>query len=409
MVSQMMRWVRFAGQMLNQTPILMTMLLLMVTAWMAAGEIYEAAIQIPRHGATAAMVLMGLNVVCSWLLVFNLLALVHDMQELRLPQHRQLLVAGLVFIFAFIFVLPCLLVWSLQGGTRDVIMIAMGSSVGSAGAALWRTRSGTHSAPADRVNGARVPVPAQPASPWRAVRVALGPPYAPTSWQRRAVQLALLCVIVASAPILALSYARSPRPPVFNFLLNAGEFIGFLIAISLCWVWPLSRLHAILNPEGGALTELALLPGLGSGRQQLRRLCLVALSLPFATLMVLLIAAMAIATLQHMQQGVYLKLTLEFLLIPLITLPILLGQINQAHKVPSRFTVWLMCSQMCTFSVMMWSAIWNLRAMGTIAGHKLALLAGGLVLVVVLLIVGFSIQSLRKLLRRPHPFVEVAS
>ncbi len=60
------------------------------------------------------MVLVGLNVACSWVLVFNVLAIVHDMQELRLPEHRQVLAVGLTFIFGFIFVLPCALVWSLN-------------------------------------------------------------------------------------------------------------------------------------------------------------------------------------------------------------------------------------------------------------------------------------------------------
>ncbi len=136
---------------------------------------------------------------------------------------------------------------------------------------------------------------------------------------------------VAGAPLLVLLYEASLQPRAFPYVLHATEFVGFLAAIGLCWVWPLSRLVAIFNPERGALTELALLPGFGSGRQQLRRLYLVALGLPFAGLILLLISALVLVTLQHLRNGVYLQLTLEFLFIPLITLPILIGQHYQAE------------------------------------------------------------------------------
>jgi hypothetical protein len=405
----MMGRVRIAGQMIYRTQILMMVLVLIVAAWMAAGEIYEAAIQIPGHGESAALVLVGLNVLCSWLLVFNLAAVLHDVRELRLPQQRQLLSVGGILIFVFVVVLPCALVWSLNGAARDVFMIAVGAAFGSAGAALWRRRLRARSAPAEwaavaaGVHSGQVQIP----SPWRAVRVALGPPFAPTSWQRRAVQAALLCVMIASAPILTLLYERSPNPPIVTWLLYTGEFLGFLVAISFCWAWPVSRLLAILSPQSGAPTELALLPGLGSATQQLRRLLLVALGLPFAGLMLLLVAALVLASLQHTQHGIYLKLILEFLVIPLITLPFLAGQLNQPQKAGAWSGLILISSQ--TWTVLVWSSIWNLGTVRTAAGHQLAMLAGGLVLIVVILIVGFSTYSLRKFLRRPHPFVEGAS
>jgi hypothetical protein len=406
----MMRWVRFAGVTIYRTPVLMTALLLMLTAWIAAAQIYEAAIQVRGHGETAAMMLAGLNLVYSWVLVHKLSAAVADMQELRLPQHRQLFAVGLVFIFGFIFVLPCLLVWSLNGGARDVVMIAMGAFAGAAGALLWRMRIRAYSASAGResVLPAVRSVPVQVPKPWRAVCIALGPPYAPASWQRRTGELTLLCVIIVSAPLLTLLYQHSLRPRVFDALFHGAEFLGYLAAIALCWVWPLSRLLAIFNHERGALTELALLPGLGSGRQQLRRLLLVTLSVPSLGLLLLMISALVLVTLQQAPHGIYLKLILEFLLVPLVTVPILIAHLAKVQMTPIRSTALLMASQTWTLSLVVWSGIWDVGA-GSPLGHRLRALSVGILLIALAVIIGFSMHSLRKLLRRPHPFVEVSA
>lgn len=407
----MTRWLKFAGRTIDGTPILLITPLLMIAAWIASAEIYAVALQIPAHGESAALVLVGLNVVCSWLLVFCLTALVCDMHELRLPRHRQVLAVGVIFIFGFIFVAPCALVWCLNGGARNVFMIGMGSVAGTAGALLWRFRSAARNASGARVSHAAAApsIAVQLPNPRRAVRVALGPPYAPASWQRRGIELVGLGAAVAGAPLLVLLYEASLQPRAFPYVLHATEFVGFLAAIGLCWVWPLSRLVAIFNPERGALTELALLPGFGSGRQQLRRLYLVALGLPFAGLILLLISALVLVTLQHLRNGVYLQLILEFLFIPLITLPILIGQLTKP-SMPAAWSVRVqLLSQMCTISFLVWSNIWDSGAPASATVHQLRLLEVGLVLAALMIFVGFSIHSLRKLLQRPHPFVEISS
>jgi hypothetical protein len=400
---------RFVGTTINGTPILLITLLTMVAAWSAAAEIYAAAIQIPGHGELAALVLVGLTVLCAWLLVFNLAGLAHDVQELRLPQRRQLLGVGLVFIFGFILVVPCALVWSLSGSTRDVFMIGMGSVAGAVGAVLWRVRPPPRSAPAARITASAVmpSVPRQLPKPWRAVRVALGPPFAPASWRRRGLELAILCAAVAGAPLLVLPDKGSLQARVFPLVLHAMEFVGFLAAIGLCWAWPLSRLLAIFNPARGALSELALLPGLGGGRQQFRRLYLVALSVPAAGLILLLSGALMLVKVQHLPHGSYLKLVLEFLLIPLITLPILLGQIAKPSMRAGWSVAVLMLSQIWSPSILIWSDLWD--APDSVMVHRIRALILAIVLAALIGIIGFSIHSLRKLLKRPHPFVEVSS
>ena len=405
----MMRWVRFAGGALLGTPILAVTLVLMLGAWSSAAEIYAVVIQVPGHGEFAAIVLVVLNVVCAWLLVFSLLGLVHDLQELRLPRHRQLLAIGVILIFGSMLVAPCAVVWSLQGGARDVVMIGAGSVAGATGALLWRLLARVRNTPVLRISVlAVVPgVPAQRPNPWRAVRVALGPPYAPASWQRRGFELASLCLVVAAAPLLALFYEGSLQPRAFPYVLHAAEFVGFLAAIGLCWMWPLSRLVAIFNPERGALTELALLPGLGGGRQQLRRLCLVALGVPTVGLILLLIGALLLVTLQHLPHVGYLKVAAQFLLIPLITLPILVGQIAKPGK-SAWSVVALMASQIWSFSILVWSGLWDVDAPDSGVIHTFRRLTVALLLVVLIVFIGFAVHSLRKLMRRPHPYVEVS-
>jgi hypothetical protein len=407
----MMRWVRFVGAAMNATPILLITLVLMVGAWAAAAQIYAITLQVAGSGEFAILVLVGLNVVCSWLLVFRLSGFVHDLQELRLPKQRRLLAGGSMWIFAFIFAAPCALVWSLNGGAGDITMVAMGSLAGSSGALLWRWRSQARTAPGVRVSVPAVApaVPAQRPSPWRAVRLALGPPYAPASWQRRGIQLATLCAVVSGAPFLALLYEGSLQPRAFPYVLHAAQFLGFMAAIGLCWVWPLSRLLAIFNPERGTLSELVLLPGLGSGAQQLGRLCLVAVGLPFVGLLLLYIGAMALVMLQHLPHDLYRRVSVNFLMIPLITVPILLTQTSKAQMPATWSLVVLMFSQMWTFSFLLWSGIGDPGVIASVLGHTVSRLAAGLVLAAVIIVIGFSIHSIRKLLQRPHPFVEISS
>ena len=182
-----------------------------------------------------------------------------------------------------------------------------------------------------------------------------------------------------------------------------------MAAIGLCWAWPLSRLLAVFNPERGALTELALLPGLGSGGQQLRRLLLVALSVPAAGLSLLLISALILVTLQHLPHDAYLRLALNFLLVPLITLPILVIWLAKPTMPATWAATLFMVSQTWTFSMLVWSGIWDAGAPDTVTVRMFRGLTVGLVLAGLMIFFGFSGFSLRKILQRPHPFVEISS
>jgi hypothetical protein len=398
-------WVRPAAVAVFGTPLLAVVLLLMVCAWISAAEIYWVVLGVPHHGESAVLVLVGMNVAYSGVLVLCLAAIAQDLRELRLPQQRQPLTAALIFILAFVFVAPCALVWSLGGAARDIFMIAIGSVAGSAGALLWRLGSRTRHAPGVRHGPGIVATsgPAPQPPPWRAVRLVLGPPYAPASWTRRAVELTLLCAVVAGAPALVWRFGHSLRPLAHSILLHGAEFIGFAIAIGLCWVWPLSRLAVLFNPQRGALTELALLPGQGGASQQLRRLYLVALSVPTLALVLLLVFALGMVALDHLPRADFVKVVADFLLVLLITFPILAGQLANPGAPNAWSRPLAMIGQIWPYTFIVWNTGDALQLLPVLWRW----LAAAAVLAGVMTLVGMTIYWLRKVSRRPHPFVEV--
>jgi hypothetical protein len=406
----MTRWLRIAGGAIYGTPILLVVLVLIVGLWVGAAEVYEYAVTVRSLGRGGSVVfgLVGLNAVVSGLLVFNLLGVTHDLRELRLPKDRQVLAGALSVILGFIVVAPCAFVWAVNGGAHDVLMVAVGSVVGTAGALLSRLRFRTRNARAVRRIAAAVTptVPAKRPNPWRAVRVALGPPYAPASWQRRAIELVALCASLAGAPSLVLLCKSSLSTEGFRILLHASEFVGFLPAIALCWIWPLSRLIAVFKPHSGALTELALLPGLGDGRQQLRRLFLVALSVPAGGMVALLVLALRIVALEHLPNVAYTKLALEFTLIPLITIPVVLSHVAKPRAPTALAVTLFLISQTWTYTWLVWFVPWDMEHRLPVTFRWLAL-AG--VLIALMVPIGLVIHWLRSLLQRPNPFVEVSS
>src|SRR5580692_4294700 len=107
----MTHWVRPTVVAICSKPILLVVLLLAFFTWFAAAQIYWVDLQVPHHGESAAVMLVGVDVVHSCLLVFFVLTLLQDLEELRIPQLRPLWAAALTAILALVFVAPCALVW----------------------------------------------------------------------------------------------------------------------------------------------------------------------------------------------------------------------------------------------------------------------------------------------------------
>jgi hypothetical protein len=399
----MKRWLRFAAAAINAQPVLLVLPLVMLCVWGFPAEFYAAMASAHYGGSFAVLGLVGFNVIGAWLLVVGLLRLAQDLADLRLPKQRQVLAGALTLVFGLNFVAPWTFVWAVSGNAHDIFMVELGSVVGTGAALLGRLRSQRRRPPAVLLaTAAAAPtLPAQLPRPWRAVRVALGPPYAPASWLRRVSELALLGAILAGPPLLVLLLGSSLKPRTLTVLLHTAEFLGFLSAFVVSWVWPLTRVVAIFNLQNAAQTELALLPGLGTGRQQLRRMYLVALSIPAVSLVVLFGIALGLVALEHLPKIIYIKLAAQFLLAPLAAIAILAGQIANPQPRSTGFTI-LMTFQIWTFTFALWAGTWDVRDSVAFRWATAAL-----VLVLLLIAMGMSLYSLRKLLRRPHPFVEL--
>jgi hypothetical protein len=403
----MMSWVRPAATVISSKPVLLVVLIMTVCTWCAAAEIYWVSLQASHH-ESAAVVLVGVDVAYSSLVVSFLLGLTRDLQELRIPQLRPLLTASVAFIFVLVFLAPCAVVWWVGGPAWDVLFMALGSVVGTAAPVLWQAASRAHKAPIARRDAgpATTAQLAQRPHPWRAVRMALGAPYAPESWTRRVLELALLCALLASAPLLVLHFQGSLSPRGFPLLLHVAELLSFVIALGVCWLWPLVRVVTLVTSQSGTLTELALLPGQGSGRQQLARLCLVALSIPTGALLLLLVLALGVITLEHQPHVIYVKVAVEFLLVPVLTLPALAGRLNKPRGVNAWAGAMVMFSQVWTWLLIFWTSTpenWH--------GLPHIFLVGAIAVISVglMFLVGLTVHAVRKLLRRPHPYMEMSA
>lgn len=379
-------------------------LLLIAGLWAGSAELYATVMEASHGGESVGLAfVVGVNSVISAWLFFNLLQFARELKQLRLPEHRSLLIGALAFILCLTFVAPCALVLSVHGGVHDLIVIIVGSCVGIAGALLSHYR-GAVTSPGHR-HGVQDPVGTAAAAraATRALRTALGAPYAPASWRMRSLELALLAVVLAGGPLLVCLTGSSLSPRSFSRLLHTVELLGLFVAMGLCWVWPLSRALALFDLERGALNELALLPALGSGRRQRRRLYRVILGIPTAGLVGLLIIAMSAAWLQGLPDSVYPRLALQFLLLPLITLPILLGYLQPKPIWRLGGIAVLLLSPTWTFTLLIWTWSSDMLAVQLLRWMGMAVLLG------IAVIIGQMLYLLHKLALRPHPFVDVSS
>jgi len=392
----MMRWAWAGAAALCGAPRALVAILMMFCVWAAVGEIVAAA-TLPHRGEFAAVMLCSFNAPFAAMLFANLLKLTRDVRELRLPRARHLLSASTVFLVGLMVVAPSLLAWTWHTGFLDVAIVAAAAIAGAAVGWLGTLRARA------RTQG-RAWEKAGSSVRSRALRIALGPPYAPTSWLVRLTQVGLLCAALIASPMLVGVFGAPLSAPNFAIVLHVAEILGFLVAIVLCWIWPLSRVVILFNPERGGLSELALLPGFGERGLQLRQLCGIVMALPLAGLLALLVMAFGIALLAHLAQGAYLKLALEFLLIPMVTLPVLLSQIAQRKASSIWSVVFFMATQTLTLTMLLWTLSWERYAVQTLRWFIITF-----VLLTLTVAVAVSLHFLRRISARPHLFLDVSS
>jgi hypothetical protein len=392
----MIRWLKSGAVAVCTTPRLPVVMILMAGFWAASAQIHSALIAASRGGEFVAVMLAILTLPFSCWLFANFLKLAHDLRELCVPKRRQLVAGALSLILVLTWGVPCgLLAWG-HWAARELLVVALAMPAGLAVALLWRVFG--HAAAVQA---------AAPADRRRALRIFLGPPYAPVSWRRRLIQVALVCAVLALPPVLVGVFGAGLSPRNFAVLLHAAELAGLFAATGLCWIWPLSRAVALFNSAPGTLSELALLPGLGDGRQRLRRLLLTAMGLPGAGLAMLLATGLAVSWRENLPDAILWKVVVEFLLILITTLPLMLGQIARPRAVGPWYLPLAMASQVWTFSLCLWMVPWEVlplfMSLRWLAWLTIAVVSSGLAFVV-----GSAIHSVREISRRPQPFVEIS-
>lgn len=394
----MIRSLRSGAAAVCSTPHLLVVTILMFGLWAAVAEIYAALIAGSFRSVFVAAMLSIITIPFSCWLFLNFLQLAHDLRELRVPKQRQLLSGALGFILIVLWVIPCGLLALGHWSARDLLPVAMAMPAGYVVAGLWRTLA--HRLATSSVGSARPPP---------ALRTLLGPPYAPAAWRLRLFQVGLVCAALAMPPVLVGVFGGALSRSSFAAAVHAAELLGLLAATGLCWIWPLSRAVTLFSPARGALGELALLPGLGNGRQKLRQLLLAVIGVPAVGLVTLLGLCLGIVWHEELPEEIYWKVIAEFLLILIITLPMVLGQIARQQAVGAWKNLPLfMMSQIWIFSVALWTVPWGVLpffvALRWLAWLTLAVILSGLIFVV-----GSAIHSVREISRRPHPFVEISS
>jgi hypothetical protein len=386
--------------------------LLMVLGWCtASAELYATLLEAPQRPESGALLLVAANMFIAGWLSFNLLQLAHELKQLRLPEHRQVIGAPLAFVLGLTLVGPCALVFSLHGSVRDLLVVSAGACAGIAGAIVCRYRGSARlpeTSHAQTLGAAEST--SRPPPPLRTLRIMLGAPCAPASWRRRFIEIAVVCAVLVSAPLLLIILNFSAGFRFHRVAFHASELVGLLAAMTLCWTYPLNRVLALLDPKRGALTELAVLPGLGNGTRQRRQLYLATLSLPTAALVGLFIVAVSVAWLQKLPSSVYWNLAMQFALFPLVTLPMLLSQLARRTGVSGMFApnAFVSLSPAWALTSMIWTWPVDGPPLWSVYGPSIFGLLVAVVLAVPLVLVGQTIYFLHKLALRPHPFVDVS-
>jgi hypothetical protein len=392
----MMRWVRAGATVLCGAPRVLIATLMIFCLWGAVGEVVTTATTLSHRGEFAAIVLCSFNMPFAGILFANFLNLARDLRELRVPHRGPLLAAAMSFLLVLMVLAPSVLAWSWHTGLADVLIVA---SAGIAGGALgwigtlWaRARDPARARKTATISGRS-----------QALRVALGPPYAPTSWPMRLTQLGLLGAALIVAPVLVGVFGGSLSTQNFALLLQVAELLSFMAAIVLCWIWPLSRVVILFSPERGGLSELALLPGLGGRDLRLHQLCRVVMTGPLTGLLALLLVALGVASMAQVADDTYIKLTLEFLLIPMVTLPVLLGMIVRRGASGVWSVGFFMVTQTLTLTVLLWTLSSKMFAV-----PSLRWLIVAFVLLILTIVVITTLHCLRRISQRPHLFMDVS-
>jgi hypothetical protein len=195
---------------------------------------------------------------------------VKSARELRLPDHRPMMVRHYALLLTLVVVIPIVLLRIFIPDGWPLIWIILGTPLGL----LWPklaqlVRSGTPSRARVHTKTRHYPI----RSPSDAIRVYYGNAFAPVPMASRVFKLRIFGAVLWSLPLILAEadFARPVRWLVPFYLGLTG---------SLAWVWLMTGLARFNFGRRAAFAELALLPGLGNPKSQRRAFYFAALTRP---------------------------------------------------------------------------------------------------------------------------------
>jgi len=227
------------------------------------------------HTSAAVLNLLTfLWIVGAFPLVFGAAAsmaqFVKSARELRLPDHRSMMLRHYALLLTLVVVAPIVLFRIFIPDGWRLIWIILGTPLGLLWpklAQLVRSRTPSRA----RVHTKTRHYPTR--SPSDAIRVYYGNAFAPVPMASRVFKLRILGMVLWSLP-LTLAEADFARP--------VRWLVPFYLGLtgSLAWVWLMTGLARFNFGRGAAFAELALLPGLGNPESQRRAFYFAALARP---------------------------------------------------------------------------------------------------------------------------------
>jgi len=240
------------------------------------------------------------------------------------------------------------------------------------------------------------------------MRVFLGKPYAPVTGKKRLQQLALLiAILVMPSVVLFIGDSDHSSAGFLKAWRLTAPLVTCLIAIVI-WIIFMYRAHAAMLSGGLQLSELALLPHLGSSRKQLGGLLYAWFGAPTLIVIALMLLGQLSAPKQTRQFSLGLWACIAMFLLLSIS-QTLVGMLTRTSRKsaetpsPPKAGLWETVIAPAWISLWLCFVTFSSVQYGPFSGnHFLRWFSPGLCLAFLLL----GAIHIYRLARRPHPFVE---
>jgi hypothetical protein len=357
-------------------------------------------------GRVAGIAFATFALLLTWWSLGGVAILHSQLDELRVPRSAGPLAGICIATVLTAAGVPALFVYAAHGDIAEAAIIGTGAVAGVACAFLepWLTRQYSEARRAR----------ARPTAAWHwtgstnaanrssvlAYRMALGRPYAPTSWSGRLADIGILTGVAGLAPTFEAIFGGWRFPSEFVQVLHASWGFSLWSVAVVCWVWPMTQSLKALGFRSGTTCELALLPmGVDHAARRHALYCAIVAG-PLACVALLAAVAAFGAFLDHSATSLYPRLLLGVVLLTGTTLlPVLQGIAGRATAASSS-TVFLTLAPVIAWSPGLFLSDFSGRPL--LRWVLAFLCAAGLASWIA---IAFSVRSIA---RKPHPFAEVS-